>query len=131
MTRRLLLALPLALLSACGTPQEQCIGAGTRDIRVLDRLIAESEGNLKRGYGYENVTISTPRWEQCGVIPGKDGKPPQPRLCLEDYSQTVRRPAAIDLDAEAKNLAAMKAKRAALVKAAQPLIKECKAKYPE
>ncbi len=129
MPRRLLIA--LALLTACGTPQEQCIAAGTRDIRVLDRLIAESQANLERGYGYENVTISTPRWVQCGLRPGKEGEAPKPQLCLEDYAQTVRRPAAIDLKAEAQNLDAMQAKRAALAKSAQTLIAECRAKFPE
>ena len=50
--KRLILA-PLLLLTACGTPQEQCISANTRDLQVVDRLIRDSEANLARGYGYE------------------------------------------------------------------------------
>jgi hypothetical protein len=40
--------LSLLLLTACGTPQEQCINSVTRDMRVVDRLIAETEANLAR-----------------------------------------------------------------------------------
>ena len=43
--------LSLIPLAACGTPQEQCIGAATRDMQVVNRLIAEVQGNLARGYG--------------------------------------------------------------------------------
>ena len=41
----------LALLAACGTPQEQCIGRQTREYRTVAALLAEVNGNLARGYG--------------------------------------------------------------------------------
>ena len=34
-----LMLLPVLFLAACGTPQEQCISANTRDLQVVDRLI--------------------------------------------------------------------------------------------
>ena len=37
MMRRLLLP-ALLILTACGTPQEQCISAATRDMRVVDAI---------------------------------------------------------------------------------------------
>ena len=52
--------LALAALAACGTPQEQCINRNTRDLRTVDRLIAEAEGNLQRGYAYETITVYEP-----------------------------------------------------------------------
>lgn len=128
------LALPaLLVLSACGTPQEQCINAATRDMRVVDRLIAESEGNLARGYGYQQVTVWTTRWVPCGPPPPhvEGEKPPKPQMCLDDVPETVRKPVALDLAAEAQKLAGLKAKRAAQAKAAAPQIAACKAEYPE
>lgn len=128
------LALPaLLVLSACGTPQEQCINAATRDMRVVDRLIAESEGNLARGYGYQQVTVWTTRWVPCGPPPPPvEGQPkPKPQMCLDDVPETVRKPVALDLAAEAQKLAGLKAKRAAQAKAAAPQIAACKAEYPE
>ena len=54
--KRLLLC-SFALLAACGTPQEQCIAYGTRDLRTVDKLIVETEGNLTRGYALEEKVI--------------------------------------------------------------------------
>ena len=129
------LALPaLMALSACGTPQEQCISAATRDMRVVDRLIAEAEGNLARGYGYQEVTVWTTRWVRCGPLPPPhaEGEPPaKPQLCLDEVPETIRKPVALDLGAEAQKLAGLKAKRAAQAKAAAPQIAACKAEYPE
>ena len=128
------LVLPVLLvLSACGTPQEQCINAATRDLRVVDRLIAETEGNLARGYGYQEVTVWTTRWVPCGPPPPHaEGEPlPEPQLCLDEVPETIRKPVALDLAAEAQKLAGLKAKRAALAKAAAPQIAACKAEYPE
>lgn len=121
----------LLLLAACGTPQEQCISAGTRDLRVLDRLIAETEGNLARGYGYENVTRYEPRWLDCTPQPTKKNPQPTTQMCLEEVPITVRQEVALDLGAEASKLKSLKAKRTQLARAAEPLIAECKAKYPE
>ena len=52
-------------------------------------------------------------------------------MCLDDVDETIQRPQAIDLNAEAAKLASLKAKRAAQAKAAAPSIKACKAQYPE
>ncbi|WP_054008970.1 hypothetical protein [Cypionkella psychrotolerans] len=121
----------LLILAACGTPQENCISGATRDMRVVDRLIAETEGNIQRGYAYETVTLSRTVWRQCGYR-GKPGKPDMgPQMCLDDVDYTEQRPKAIDLNAESAKLASLKAKRAVQAKAASPSIKACKAQYPE
>lgn len=135
--------LPLLLLTACGTPQEQCINAVTRDMRVVDRLIAETEANLARGYAYEEVTVYLPEWVDCTPRPynrpqsGATGDPAaevppiKPQMCLEDVPQTTRREVAIDLRAEQAKLDSLKAKRAKQAKAAAPAIAQCKAENPE
>ncbi len=128
--KRILIPALLAL-SACGTPQENCISGATRDMRVVDRLIAETERNLERGYAYETVTLSRTVWRQCGYR-GRPGKPAMgPQMCLDDVDYTEQRPKAIDLNAESAKLASLKAKRAAQAKAAGSSIKACKAQYPE
>lgn len=133
------LSVPLCfVLAACGTPQEQCIARETRDLRVVDRLIVEAEGNLKRGYAYEDVVISNTVWVTCTplpVPPPADGapppEPPRPRLCLEDKEETVTRPVAIDLAAEQSKLSGLKAKRKQLALAADRTIAACRKAYPE
>lgn len=126
----------LALLAACGTPQERCIGGVTRDLRTVDRLIEETEGNIRRGYAYQETTVYVTRWVRCDGPPrppkeGQPAEPPKPRMCLDDEPQTVRKAVAIDLAAEAKKLEGLKAKRAQLAKAAEPAIRQCRAQYPE
>jgi hypothetical protein len=126
------------ILVGCGTPQEQCIARETRDLRVVDRLISESAGNLSRGYAYEDITISNTVWVTCDplpVPPPVDGAPPlppaAPRLCLDDREQTVTRPVAIDLAAEQAKLAGLKTKRKQLALAADRSIAACRKSYPE
>ncbi|WP_103332364.1 hypothetical protein [Pseudotabrizicola formosa] len=127
----------LVLLAACGTPQERCIARETREVRVLDRLIAESEGNLARGYALEEITTYRDRWVPCRVerpvvVEGQPAPPPQPsQMCRDEVEVTVTRPKGIDLQAEARKLASQKDKRTALLRAAGPGIAQCRAEFPE
>lgn len=131
MSKRLLI-LGLATLAACGTPQEQCISRNTRDLRTVDRLIVETQGNLQRGYALETVTRWEDYWGTCIEAEEVDGRViAVPRSCLREYSYTEQRPKAIDLKAEAQKLEGLKTKRTELAKAAAPVIAQCKADHPE
>jgi hypothetical protein len=122
----------LGLLAACGTPQDQCIARETRDLRVLDRLIAETQGNIDRGYALVDVQVERDRWILCPAPPPVEGEPAaKPRMCLDDYLETETQAKAINLDAEADKLSSMKIKRAGLAKAAERQITACRAAYPE
>jgi hypothetical protein len=122
----------LVLFAACGTPQEQCINRNTRDLRTVDRLIAETQGNLDRGYAFETITVYEDYWAYCPVPPVAEGQPvPPPRLCLDERPVTEQRPKAIDLNEEARKLDSLKAKRRDLARKAEGVIAQCKAEYPE
>lgn len=121
----------LALLAACGTPQEQCINVNTRDLRVVDRLIVETQGNLDRGYAYEERTIYQDYWDYCPQLQIPDAPPVEPNLCLKEREVSVQRPKAIDLAKEARKLESLKIKRKDLADKAEAVIAECKALHPE
>lgn len=121
----------LLFLAACGTPQEQCIGANTRDLQVVNRLIRDAEGNLARGYGYETVTEYEPQWIDCTPRPTATNPEPAREMCFDRVPVTVRKEVALDLNAEAAKLKSLKAKRASLAKSAESVIAQCKAKFPE
>ncbi len=127
------LILPVLLfVTGCGTPQEQCINRNTRDLRTVNRLIAETQGNLDRGFAYETITVYRDEWVYCDQPAVAEGEPaPPPRLCLDERAETERRPKAIDLRAEAQKLEGLVAKRSQLARAAEPVIAQCKAQYPE
>lgn len=130
-----LLLAPLLLgLAACGTPQEQCINRSTRELRSLQSLLAEVEGNLARGYAYEEYEVPMTRWEVCGTetITRPDGTViEKPQMCLEDYTITRSRQVAIDPAAEARKRDGLRAKIRALTPQAEAAIRACKVAYPE
>ncbi|OYX44524.1 MAG: hypothetical protein B7Z02_05340 [Rhodobacterales bacterium 32-67-9] len=117
----------LLLLAACGTPQEQCIRTATREIATLDRLIAETETNLARGYALEEREVVRREWSRCD-----DWVPGTPRrMCFEPVWHTVKRPVAIDPAAEERKLGGLEARRKALGLQAASAIAACRAQYPE
>ena len=118
-------------LAACGTPQQQCVGQVSRNLNVVDRLIATTEGNLARGYAYADVTETRPDFVDCTPDPTPKHPTPRPRQCLVDVSQTVSRPVAVDLNLEAAKLASLKAKRAQLATTTAAGIAACQRQYPE
>jgi hypothetical protein len=127
-----LLCIALLALAGCGTPQEQCISRNTRDLRTVDRLIVETEGNLERGYALETVTRYEDYWDTCFDNVEIDGRISlRPYSCEREYSYTELRPRAIDLKAEAQKLDSLKQKRNDLARTAKPLIAQCKAEFPE
>ncbi|WP_254216351.1 hypothetical protein [Tabrizicola sp. TH137] len=129
--RRILLP-ALVILAACGTPQEQCINRGTRDLRVMEKLIAETEANIARGYAIEEYTVTVPVWQLCRAPAPAPGQPaPPPHYCFERETQTRTRPKAIDLNAESAKLQSLLDRRDQMARAAEPVIAQCKAQYPE
>ncbi len=129
--KRFLVSAAFLGLAACGTPQQQCIYSVTPDLRAVDRLISETQGNLDRGYALGTDVVNMPEYVDCTPAPFKGHPHPQSRSCLIDEPQIISRPVAIDLDAEAAKLASLKAKRVKLAIQAQPAILACQKQYPE
>ena len=136
MTRLVLLCLPLALMS-CATPQERCILGVTRELRVVNGLIAETQANLARGYSLEEVVISSPTWVYCDqpvLVTQADGSQIWGiggGMCLDDYTRTIERPRAIDPGLERRKLDGLTTKQALLTQQATPAIQQCRLSYPD
>lgn len=126
---RLTMILPLALLAGCLSPQESCISQVSRNLRVLDTLIAETQGNLARGYALaEEQEVVTVR-ATCTGIDSTGGTFEYTCPQTETVSHTV--PVAIDLDAERAKLGSQQRRRAEQASATQAAIRNCRAQYPE
>lgn len=121
----------LLALSACGTPQQQCITHVSRDVNILDRLISETQANIARGFAYVETEVDVPMWVPCADAPDGTGARPHVQMCDDGRTVTVRKPVAIDLTAEAAKLASMQKRRTELVKTIAPAIAQCQAQYPE
>ncbi len=120
----------LALLAACGTPQQQCIARETRDLRTLDALIAETSGNLDRGYAmveYRRMElVPYPCWRPVGR-----GGEAVATTCWHHEPAWDSRPQAINLDTERAKLSTMKVKRRELAARAARAVEACRRAYPE
>ncbi len=121
----------LLALVACGTPQQQCIAEASRSMNVLDRLIAETQGNIARGYAIQEFEVDRPILVDCTPDPSPTHPTPSRRTCFDDVPVSVSRPVAIDLGAEAVKLASMQKRRTEIARALQPAIADCQARHPE
>ena len=134
MTRNLTLtALACLMLAACGTPQQQCIAQNTREYRVVGNLLAEVEGNLARGYAWQERTVTRTEWDDCPYrLRDKEGnRRIGYRPCLRDVSDTERYRVPIDPAAEQRKADNLRARKAALQGRADAAVKACRAAHPE
>lgn len=121
----------LLVLAACGTPQEQCIGQNTRDLRVITGLVAETEANLARGYGLETVVKLRKDYVDCTAAPTAENPTPQPSMCWVDEPYETTQPVALDLNAERAKLTSLRQQQQSLAKQAETIVAQCQALYPE
>ena len=121
----------LLILTGCATPQERCINGATRDMQVVDQLIAESMATLARGYALDSQIVTRKEFEDCTPRATAGDPSPRPRMCLIDVPETITRPVAVDLAAEQAKLRGLKAKSAEQSVAAAKAIAQCRAEFPK
>ncbi|MCV6598470.1 MAG: hypothetical protein OIF40_15460 [Mangrovicoccus sp.] len=129
MSLRIFALLALGLLAACASPQQRCVQNINRDLSTVNRLIAETELNLSRGFTYETeiretgfgVTgcFGTGRYYGSGVS-----------FCGSRDLRTVNTPVPIDPDTERRKLAGLKKKQEELTAIAARAEAACAARYP-
>lgn len=126
------LVLPL-LVAACGTPQERCISQNTSEYRTVSRLLAEVEGNLARGYAWEERQVVRDRLTQCRTYlrdtKGRAVVAYEP--CWRDYVDTERYRVPIDPAAEQRKRDNLAARQNALGQRAASAVQACQAAFPE
>ena len=127
--RPALMALPLLVLAACATPREQCIDNVLRDTRVLASLIAQTEGNLARGYAIEQRQSVRTVVGRCRGR-NEDGSDFF-FSCDETNTITTNVPVAIDLSAEEAKLASLKQRFVEAQATSNAAVAQCIAQNPE
>jgi hypothetical protein len=115
---RLCIALCLGLtLAACASPRQRCLAAATGDLRVVDRLITETEANLERGFAVEHEPYVTTGVDLCAGTALHGGGRLHVAvgsgltLCNTVETRTRSRPVAIDPAAEQRKLTQLRATR--------------------
>jgi hypothetical protein len=125
-----LLLIPTALLlAACETPREACLSQTGRELRTVESLIREVQGNLARGYAIEeDEEVETVR-DNC-LVEDRDGDVRAVR-CNRTIVQEVERPVAIDRRAERRKLDDLLDRRQELLAERDARAQACIARYPE
>lgn len=126
--RAALFVVPL-LLTACATPREACLEEVNREVRVLDALIAETRGNLARGFAVEEEQEIRTRRTFC-TGQNEDGSTFRFR-CEETDTVTRTVPVAIDLNAERAKLESLEQRQRQNIANAEAGIAQCIARFPE
>jgi hypothetical protein len=126
---KIVLILPLLALAACATPRESCISSAQRELRTVDSLIAQTQGNINRGYAVAEVQDVRTRRTRCTGTNADGSTFTFP--CEE--TDTVRRqvPVAINIAEERAKLASLQQQRERLAPATQAAIQQCVALHPE
>lgn len=124
---------PLLILVACATPRESCINEANRDLRQVNALIIETQGNLARGFGLETRQDTRVRRGRCtGQGVGPDGEPFSFRYdCDRTEVVDTQVPITIDRVAEQRKLTQLIAQQRQLERQAQAQVQACIAAYPE
>lgn len=123
----------LLLVAACGTPQERCISRNSAELYTISNLLAEVEGNLARGYAWEERVVTRSRFTTCNrVVRDREGNR---RIistgCWRDVADTQRFRKAIDPAAETRKAEALRERQAVLIRQQPAIIAACEQAYPE
>lgn len=112
-------------LAACETPQEACLSAISREAGIVEGLIAQTEGNLRRGYAIEEdqVVRTVPDFCEVEDDEGRD----RTVFCDRTVVRDVERPVAIDPDAEQAKLEGLLEQRARLAAGRTDRLLACQA----
>lgn len=121
--------LSLAALSACATPREQCIAGANRPLATLDRLIAETRGNVNRGFALAEVQDVRVLRTTCEGT-NEDGTSFR-FPCEETRTFTRQEPVAINVEEERVKLQQLEERRADAGLTARAQIQQCVAVHPE
>ncbi len=122
-----LLILPLAL-AACQSPRDACLSDAARPSRIVEALIAETQGNLARGYGIEEDQEVRVDRRTCRVTLD-DGTSDRVR-CDRTRVIDVERAVALDLDEERVKLDQLLEQRAGLAADRDARFRGCVQTYP-
>ncbi len=119
--KRYLLALLLSL-AGCSTALEQCVNRSTRNLQATDNLIAATQANIDRGYALETSSRVSLGLQLC-TSPSANF-----HFCTATQSGLKQAPIAIDVAAEKRKLAQLKARRATLKRQSDLAVRACVAK---
>ncbi|MEM7473061.1 MAG: hypothetical protein AAF340_17060 [Pseudomonadota bacterium] len=112
----------LCVLGACATPEKLCIQDATKDLKIVQNLIATTEANLLRGYAVQTEERRVVFTDFC--LGGRRSNVGV-SFCNRSEPVTKRTPVAIDVAAERRKLRELKRREARLLEGIPAALKAC------
>ncbi|MEM6594887.1 MAG: hypothetical protein AAF672_08850 [Pseudomonadota bacterium] len=112
----------ICALGACATSEKLCIQDATKDLKIVQSLIATTEANLLRGYAVETEERRVVFTDFClGSRRSNVGV----SFCNRSEPVTKRTPVAIDVAAERRKLRELKRREAKLLEGIPAALDAC------
>ncbi len=123
---------PIAFLillacAACTNPREACISDATKDLRIVQGLVADTQATLERGYAIQTETRTVLYTDFCIGTGIRNG---HFNFCNRAQPVTSRTPVAVDLDMERRKLRSLQRKERELKAKSASEIQRCELANP-
>lgn len=122
-----LLILPIMMLAACADPRASCLNDATKDLRIVQALIADTEATIARGYAIQTETRTVIYTNFCVGTGNKSGGF---TFCNYPYPVTTKTPVAVDLNAEKAKLRSLRDKEVELRSDSLLAQQRCELEFP-
>ena len=121
---------PFTLLcfTACTDPHKTCVDEASKDLRIVQDLIADTEATLRRGYALQTETRNVLYTDFCigtGISNGTF------QFCNCSQPVTSTKPVAVDLNEERRKLRSLKRKEAELETRTARDLRRCALTHPQ
>ncbi|MFY0692876.1 MAG: hypothetical protein JXR14_13265 [Paracoccaceae bacterium] len=118
----------VVLLAGCGDPRSKCIKDASKDLSVIQELIADTEATIARGYAIQTETRTVVYTDFCfGSHRYNRGSF---QFCNRAQPVVSKEPVAVDLDAERRKLKSLREKEAELRRRTALDIQKCELANP-
>ncbi len=124
---RFLIPVSILALAACSDPKTVCQQEATKDLGIVQALIADTQATIDRGYAIqtkERTVIYTDFCFGTGLHNGGF------RFCNRAQPVVSRTPVAVDLNDERRKLRSLKQKESELKKRSLTALQQCEQAYP-
>ncbi|NNK78320.1 MAG: hypothetical protein HKP40_06370 [Litoreibacter sp.] len=116
------------LLAGCGDPRTKCIKDASRDLSVIQELIADTEATIARGYAIQTETRTVVYTDFCfGSHRYNRGSF---QFCNRAQPVVSKKPVAVDLDEERRKLRSLRQKEEELRRRAALDVQKCELAHP-
>ncbi len=117
----------LLMLAACTDPRQACLKEASKDLNVVQALIADTEATISRGYAIQTETRNVIYTDFCIGTGGRKGGF---QFCNRSQPVTSEKPVAVDLNEERRKLRSLKRKEAELQSRTLRDMRRCELTHP-